>query len=153
MKIGRRLYITGELEGWHVRRSGIVVPLGVLSRDMVTDNGAAFMVDALQNLTELENLNWHDAGTGTNAEAQADSALQTPWGGARVSGVVTEPASNQYRTTGTIVFTGPFAIVEHGIFSANAAGTLWDRSKFAAVNVVNLESIIFQYTLTVVAGG
>lgn len=153
MNIGRRLYFESELCGWKRTRSGVIIPLGILSRDMVTDNGAAFMVDALQNLTELENLNWHDAGTGVNAEAQADSALQTPWGGARVSGVQSEPATNQYRTTGTIVFTGPFAITEHGLFSAAAAGTLWDRSKFAAVNVVNLESIIFQYTLTVVAGG
>jgi hypothetical protein len=120
---------------------------------MVTDSGAAFMVDAFQNLTEIDALNWHDAGTGTNAEAQGDSALQTPWGGARVAGAQTEPAANQYRTTATIPFTGPFAIVEHGLFSANAAGTLWDRSKFGAVNVVNGESIIFQYTLTVTAGG
>lgn len=152
-KIGRKLQCSSELVGWHNLACGLIIPLGVLSVDMVTDNGAAYIVDALQNLTEMENLNWHDAGTGVNAEAQADAALQTPWGGARVAGAQTEPAANQYRTTATIAFTGPFAIVEHGLFSAAAAGTLFDRSKFGAVNVVNLESITFQYTLTVAAGG
>lgn len=153
MKTQRVLTIQAELYGWHVKASGLVVPLGLLSLNMVTDNGAGFIVDAFQNLVELESMNWHDAGTGTNAEAQADSALQTPWGGARVAGAQTEPAANQYRTTATIPFTGPFAIVEHGLFSAAAVGTLFDRSKFAVVNVVNLDSIIFQYTLTVNAGG
>src|SRR4051812_2974831 len=152
-KIGRKLLCSSELVGWHHRRSGVIVPLGVLSVDMVTDNGAAYIVDALQNLTEMENLNWHDAGTGTNAEAQNDSALQTPWGGARVAGAQTEPAANQYRTTATITFNAGFAIVEHAIFSAAAVGTCFDRSKFGVVNVVNLEAITFQYTLTVAAGG
>lgn len=153
MKIARTLRFESELRGWLVRANGLIIPLGILSNDMVTDNGAAYMVDAFQNLTELENINWHDAGTGTNAEAQADSGLQTPWGGARISGTQSEPAANQYRTTATIVFNAPFAITEHGVFSAVAAGTLWDRSKFLAVNVAAGESIIFQYTLTVVAGG
>lgn len=152
-RVGRKLTIGSELHGWHIRQSGLVVPLGLLAVDMITDNGAGYIVDAFQNLVELENMNWHDAGTGTNAEAQADSALQTPWGGARVSGTQSEPAANQYRTTATITFNNTFAITEHGLFSANAAGVLLDRSKFAAVNVVNLESIVFQYTLTVNAGG
>lgn len=151
--IQRKLEMRAELHGWHVRRSGLIVPLGLLSQNMVTDNGAAYLTNCFLNTAEPENLNWHDAGTGTNAEAQADSALQTPWGGARVAGTQTAPAANQYRTTATIVFTGPFAIDEHGLFSAAAAGTLWDRSKFGVVNVVNLESIIFQYTLTITAGG
>lgn len=152
-RVGRKLTIGSELHGWHIRQSGLVVPLGLLAVDMITDNGAGYIVDAFQNLVELENMNWHDAGTGTNAEAQSDSALQTPWGGARVSGTQSEPAANQYRTTATITFNNTFAITEHGLFSANAAGVLLDRSKFAAVNVVNLESIVFQYTLTVNAGG
>lgn len=147
------LGINAELRLIVTRRSGLVEDLGVVSRRLVTNNGVGYLVDALQNLTEAENLNWHDCGTGVAAEAATDSALGTPFGGARVAGTQTEPASNQYRTTATIPFTGTLAITEHGVFSANAAGTLLDRSVFTAVNVVNGDSITFQYTLTINSGG
>lgn len=127
--------------------------LGLLSRRSITDAGVAFMVDAFQNTTEIENFNFHDAGTGSTAEAVGQTGLITPWGGARVSGTQSEPAANQYRSVGTITFTGSFAIVEHGIFSASSSGTLWDRSLFSAINVVNTDSIQFTYTLTVNSGG
>lgn len=144
--------VCAELSAVHIAADGTRTDLGVVSRRVVTNNGVGYLVDALQNLTEAENLNWHDCGTGTNAEAAADSALQTPYGGSRQSGTQTEPASNQYRTTATISFSGTFAITEHGIFSANAAGTLFDRSVFTAINVVSGDSIQFQYTLTLTAG-
>ena len=127
--------------------------LGLLSRRVVTDTGVAFMVDAFQNLTEIENFNFHDAGTGVGAEAVGNTGLGTPWGGARVTGTQSEPAANQYRSVGTITFNNTFAITEHGIFSASSAGTLWDRSVFSAINVVNTDSIQFTYTLTVTSGG
>ena len=142
-----------NLTATHISADGVRTDLGIVSRRVVTNNGVGYLVDALQNLTEPENLNWHDCGTGTNAEAAADSALQTAFGGSRVSGTQTEPASNQYRTTATIPFTGTLAITEHGLFSANAAGTLFDRSVFTAINVVNGDSIQFQYTLTINSGG
>lgn len=135
------------------RADGTVEDLGVVSRRVVTNGGVGFIVDALQNLTELENLNFHDCGTGTTAEAAGDSALVTPYGGARATGTQSEPASNQYRTVGTISFTSTLAITEHGLFSASSAGVLFDRSVFTAINVVNGDSIQFTYTLTVTAGG
>jgi hypothetical protein len=150
---GRVVVFESELIGWHKRRSGVIVPLGVLSRNMVTDAGVAFLVDAFQNLTEIDAFNYHDAGTGVGAEAVGNTGLGTAWGGARVAGTQSEPAANQYRSTATIPFTGTFAITEHGLFSAAAAGTLWDRSVFTAINVVNGDSIAFQYTLTVTSGG
>lgn len=132
---------------------GSVTDLGVVSRRSVTNAGVGFLTDAFQNLVEIENMNWHDSGTGTTAENVTDTALVTPAGPARVSGTQSEPASNQYRTTATIAYTATLAITEHGLFSASTVGTLWDRSVFTAVNVVNGESIQFQYTLTINAGG
>lgn len=136
-----------------IRANGSVEELGVLSRRLVTDAGVGFLVDAFQNLTEIENFNFHDCGTGVGAEAVGNTTLGTPFGGSRVSGTQTEPAANQYRTTATIPFTGTLAITEHGLFSASSSGTLWDRSVFSAINVVNGDSIQFQYTLTVNSGG
>ncbi|HYD52603.1 MAG TPA: hypothetical protein VEA99_08250 [Gemmatimonadaceae bacterium] len=145
--------VLAELQATVIRADGSLEHLGVVSRRVVTNNGVAFLADAMQGLTEPENINHHDCGTGTTAEAAADSALVTPFGGARVAGTQSEPAANQYRSTATISFSGSFAITEHGIFSAASAGTLFDRSVFAAVNVASGESIQFQYTLTFTAGG
>jgi hypothetical protein len=141
------------LEATHIAADGTRTPLGIVSRRVVTDTGVGYLVDALQNLTEAENLNWHDAGTGVGAEAVGNTTLGTPFGGSRVSGTQTEPASNQYRTTATIPFTSSLAITEHGLFSASSSGTLFDRSVFSAINVVNGDSIQFQYTLTLTSGG
>lgn len=142
-----------DLQATLVTADGTRVPLGTVSRRVVTNNGVAFLVDALQNLTEAEALNYHDCGTGVGAEAAADSALGTAYGGARATGTQSEPASNQYRSVGTVSFTSTLAITEHGLFSAAAAGTLFDRSVFAAINVVSGDSIQFTYTLTLTAGG
>lgn len=96
---------------------------------------------------------YHDCGTGTNAESAGDTALQTPYGGARTNGTPTNPSAGVYRNTGTISFSGTFAITEHGVFSASTVGTLLDRSVFSAVNVISGDSISFQYSLTYAAGG
>lgn len=147
------LGVCTKLTATIIKADGTLVPLGVVSRRLVTDAGVAYIVDAFDNTVELENMNFHDAGTGTNAEAAGNTALQTAWGGARVAGTQSQPAANQYRTTATIPFTGTFAITEHGVFSASSAGTLLDRSVFSAINVVNGDSIQFQYTLTINSGG
>lgn len=147
------LGVCTKLTAVHISASGVRTDLGIVSRRVVTDAGVGYLVDALQNLTEAENLNFHDAGTGTGAEAASDTGLGTPWGGSRQSGTQTEPAANQYRTTATISFNNTFAITEHGVFSASSGGTLLDRSKFTAINVVNGDSIQFQYTLTINSGG
>lgn len=145
--------VLAELQAEVRRADGSVERLGVVSRRVVTDVGAAAIADSFRNLFEPETFNFHDSGTGTNAEAAANTTLQTPAGPARVSGTQSGPAANQYRTVATINYTSTHAITEHGVFSASTAGTLLDRSVFSAVNVGNGDSIQFTYTLTVAAGG
>jgi len=104
---------------------------------------------------------YHGCGTGTTAEAAADSALVTESTTAlnpdstRATGTQSEPAANQLRSTGTLTFDNTAAVTEHGLFSqaATGGGTLFDRTVFSAVNVVSGESIQFQYTVTFTAGG
>ena len=128
--------------------------LGLLSCRLVTDAGVAFLVDDWDdNTTDITNFNYHDSGTGTNAEAVGDTALQTPTAEARDAGAKTQPLAYQIRTVATHTYAGTFAITEHGIFSASTAGTLWDRSKFTAINVTSGDKIEFTYTLTVSSGG
>lgn len=141
--------------------SGEWIDYGILSTRVVTTAGVGFIVDAFQNLVELENMKYHGVGTGTTAEAAADTALVTESTTAlnpdstRGTGSTTEGASgNIYRTVGTVTFDASAAITEHGIFSqaATGGGTLLDRSVFAAINVVSGDSIQFTYDLTLTAG-
>src|SRR5690606_38659468 len=119
-----------------------------------TNNGVAFIVDAWQNSVELENMKYHGCGTGTTAEAAADSALVTESTTAlnpdstRATGTQTEPATHQLTSTGTVTFDNTAAITEHGLFSqaATGGGVLFDRSVFSAINVVSGDSIQFAYT-------
>lgn len=149
------LYIT------HIKGDGEVLNLGLASMRVVTTAGVGFLVDALQGSVEPEILRYHGVGTGTNAEASGDTALQTEStsilnpNDTRATGSLTEGASaNIFRTVGTVTFDGSGAITEHGIFSTSGTGTgvLLDRSVFAAVNVVSTDTFAFTYDLTIPAG-
>lgn len=137
---------------------------GIVSRKLVTNNGVGFIVDAFQNSVELEIMKYHGLGTGTTAEAQADSALVTECTTAlnpdstRATGNLTEGASaNIFHTEGTNTFDADAAVTEHGVFSqaATGGGVLLDRSKFAAVNMVgaSADALLSKYEYTLTAGG
>jgi hypothetical protein len=141
---------------------GTVIDYGVVGRRVVTTAGVNFLVDAFQNTTELENFKYHGFGTGNTAEAVGDTALVTELttqyavDNTRPTGSQTEGASaNVYRTVGTLSpdSGGTIAIVEHGVFSATSAGTLWDRTVFSAVNLVaGSDSLQATYDCTFAAG-
>ncbi len=143
-------------------RDGEIIDLGLASMRVVTDNGVGFIVDAFQNSVELENMKYHGFGTGTTNEAAADSALVTELttqyavDSTRPTGTTTEGATaNIYRTVATLSpdSGGTIAITEHGVFSATSAGTLLDRSKFSAVNLVaGSDSLQATYDLTFTSG-
>jgi hypothetical protein len=121
---------------------------------IVTNAGVAFEAAAFAGGSGVSAFNFHDSGTGTNAAAVTDTALQTATGIARVAGTQTTPGStNVYQSVATITYTGTFAVTEWGIFSASSSGTLWDRRVFSAINVVNGNAIQFTYQLTIPSGG
>lgn len=135
---------------------------GIVGYRVITDAGVAFLVDDWDNdAQDITTLHFHGCGTGTNAEAVGDTALQTESTTAlnpdntRATGTESQPAANQLRTIGTLTFDNTAAITEHGIFSqaATGGGTLWDRTVFSAINVVSADSIQFTYTCTVSSGG
>lgn len=145
-----------------VIRDGQLRDYGLVSLRVITDAGVNYLVDAFQNTTELENLKYHAIGTGTNAEAVGNTALQTELttqynpDNTRATGSTTEGASaNIYRTVGTNTVDAPVAITEHGILSQAAVGggTLWDRSVFSAVNLSSGDSLQSTYDLTCTSGG
>lgn len=135
------------------KRGVLLQNCGVIARKKVTSAWVEQMVDALcaggGEDALFKTYKWHDSGTGVNAENNGDTALQTPTGIARVAGTQIEGATgNIYKSVATITYDGPYAVTEHGLFNVNAAGTLLDRSVFAALNVVNTNTIAFTYEVT-----
>lgn len=152
----------GRLYATVYRANGNVEHLGLICTKVITDAGVTFLRDDWNNnAQDLTTLNFHGCGTGTTAEAAGDTALVTESTTAlnpdntRATGTRSVPASNQYRTVGTVTFDASAAITEHGIFSQSATGggTLWDRSVFTAINVASGDSIQFTYTATLSSGG
>jgi len=151
--------ITSELRGTLIH-AGQEYDLGVLSYRKVTDNGVQFITDAWRNTVELEIMKYHGCGTGTTAEATADTALVTESTTAlnpdstRATGTLAGSGAT-FTSVGTATFDATAAITEHGLFSQSATGggTLFDRSVFSAINVVSGDSIQFTYTVTLTSGG
>lgn len=150
--MGGLINAKAELSATILKKNGKRIDLGVISRLMVTTAGVTYLAQGFTGTTEPENFNYHASGTSGTAESIADVALGAEVA-TRVAGSQTNPSAGVYRTIAVIPYTASFAIVEHGIFSAPAAGTLLDRSVFAAINVVNGDSIQFTYNFTITAGG
>lgn len=155
------IYGTLEVRHWDSRRDEWM-DYGLVCARVVTDAGVAFLVDDWDNdATNITSMNFHGSGTGTVAEAVGDTALGTEIttglnpDNTRPTGTKSQPTAPQLRTIGTASYDASFAVTEHGIFSqaATGGGTLWDRSVFAAINVVSGDAIEFTYTCTVNSGG
>jgi len=139
------------------------VDLGLVSCGVITTAGVNYLVaDMAAGANDINLFKFHGLGTGTNAEAVGDTALQTelttqyqtdntrPTGSQTTGG-----SSNIYRTVGTITVDASVAATEHGILTqaATGGGTLWDRSVFSVVNLASGESIQATYDATFSAGG
>lgn len=152
-----------------VRGDGSELELGLASLRLVTTTGVRFIADDFNaGSTDVSNMKFHGFGVGTNAEAAADTALQTeettqynpdntrPTGS---QASATAGANATYTTVGTYSpdsGTSPRPITEHGILSqaATGGGTLFDRSVFSVVNLVtNADSLQATYVLTLNSGG
>lgn len=144
-----------------VRANGDRESWGEVSRKVVTDAAVARIISGMQGLTTINTWNYHGLGTGTNAEAAADTGLQTELttqynpDNTRTTGVVTAPAANQYRTQATVVVDGAVTIQEHGVFTQAAApgGTLLDRSLTGGQTLQSGDGLICTYTYQMNAGG
>ena len=134
-----------------VIRDGVRENLGVICRKKVTDAFVEYIVDNLiAEATAFGDFKFHDSGIGTTAEDKTQTALVTPWGGARTTGSQIEGASAHiYKSVATTTYNATKAITEHGLFNIAAAGIMMDRHNFAAINVVDTNQIEWTYNLTI----
>lgn len=157
-KIG---HFYGQVSLVLIKANGQVIDYGLASLRVVTDVGVAFIVDAFQNIVELEIMKFHGYGTGGTAESAAQTALVTELttqyatDNVRPTGTTIEGATaNIYRTVGTLSPDATVAITEHGVFSqaATGGGVMIDRSLFSVVNLVSGDSLQSTYDLTFTSG-
>jgi hypothetical protein len=127
--------------------------LRVVKNHCVTTAYVTFLALMHQtDATTIGDFKYHDSGIGTGDEAVGDVGLGTPWGGARDVG--TQVAStNTYTSVATTTYNATKAITEHGLFNASSSVTLMDRTKFAAINVVDTNQIQWTFVITFTAGG
>ena len=147
----------GKCHAKLIRANGDVLDLGCVGSRVVTTAGGNYMRDnfnASAGGAAIVNFKYHATGTGSVAENITDTALGTEvTDNARATGSQAGATSLTYVTVGTIAYTASHAITEHGVFSAVTAGTLWDRTVFAAVNVASGDSLQTTYTLSITVGG
>jgi hypothetical protein len=150
-------FVTAELRGEVTRADGTVVDYGVLGRHLVTTAGKQAIASAFDNTIEAEIFKYHGFGTGTNAAAVGDTALQTECTTAYATDN-TRPTGSQnhsgatYTTVATFTPDAAVANTEWGLFSqaANSGGTLLDRQVYSAVNLNGSgDSLATTYVLTI----
>ncbi len=163
-KLARKLGLLAaysELRGQVIHADGTVTDYGLLGRKVVTTTGVAYLASTFDNTAEPESLKFHGFGTGTGAEAIGDTAMGTEFT-TEYAVDSTRPTGSQAHSTNTYTTVATFspdsggtlAVTEHGIFSAASSGTLWDRTKFSAVNLVSgSDSLAATYVLTLPSGG
>lgn len=161
---GRAPVLLGFLSLAKILKDGTRIELGLASARVVTTAFANLLVDALQDAggSLANEFVFHGLGTGINAEAAGDTALQTELttqytsNSIRPTGTNVEGASaNIYRSVATITVDAAVAATEHGLFNDTdvGQGTLMDRSVFSVVNLGNGDSLQATYELTCAAGG
>jgi hypothetical protein len=146
-------------------RTGEVTDYGLASLRVVTDVGCQKIVAAMNtsDAATAVAFKFHGLGTGTTAEATTDTALVTELtteyavDSTRATGTQTTGATTKvYRTVATNTLdSGTPAVTEHGVFSAASAGSLLDRSKFAAINLIgaNGDGLNSTYDFVLTSGG
>jgi hypothetical protein len=153
----------GALYLRRIHPDGTVVELGLASLRVITTTGVNYIVDAFQNLVELESMNFHGFGTGGTAEAVGNTALTTELttqyatDNTRPTGAQSENGANVYRTVATLDPDADVTITEHGIFSqaATGGGVMIDRTLFSSIALTGATGDALQatYDFTCTSGG
>ena len=143
-KKSRNIKFKDNLYIKHIR-DGVVIAKRK-TKNLLVDDGMEYIVDAWQNSVELETAKYHDTGIGITDAAAGNSAMETATGFTRATGTTIEgDNAKEFKSVGTVSCTATKAVTEWGLFSAITGGVLIARNTFAAINVVNGDSIEFSW--------
>lgn len=124
--------------------------------NLVTSAGVAGVASRINGSGAEAAFTFIAIGTGAVAAAAGDTALGaeiTTGGGARAaataSRVTTDVTNDTARLVLTYTITATFAVTESGVFNAASAGVLLARQVFAAINMVNGDSLQVTWNLDI----
>ncbi|HEY0141287.1 MAG TPA: hypothetical protein VGF48_10345 [Thermoanaerobaculia bacterium] len=116
--------------------------------NLVTSAGKAGIASRINGSGGEAAFTYIAVGTGTNAAAAGDTALQTEItdsglarANATASRTTTTVTNDTAQLVQTFTVTGTKAVTESGVLNAGASGTLLARQVFSAINVVNGDSL------------
>lgn len=137
--------------GFVNRRQGRIVE-GRIVKNLITSAGKAGIASRINGSGAEAAFTYLAVGTGTNAAAAGDTALQTELAtsglsrvNATASRVTTSVTNDTAQLQTTFSVTGTQAVTEAGILNAASTGTLLSRQVFSAINVVNGDSLQLTY--------
>lgn len=155
--------VSGAVKASYVKRGllnyiaayGVQIPLitgyhtySMRGANLVTTAGKAGVAGRIGGSGSPAAFTYIAIGTGTNAAAAGDTALQTEiasGGGSRAAATVslttTDTTNDTARAVLTFTFSSSFAVTEAGLLNAASTGTLLNRQVFSAVNVVSGDSL------------
>lgn len=161
----KKLWNQNRLGKFLFRKLGIDLKLPLLTgywgnqlqfNNLVVSAGKAGTASRINGAGAEAAFTYLAVGTGTNAAAAGDTALQTEItdsGLARAAATCTRVTTSVTNDTAqldkTWSVTGTKAVTEAGALNAAAAGTLLGRQVFSAVNVVNGDTLQVTYKFQV----
>lgn len=120
----------------------------LLVSNLITNAGFAAMASRLTGSGGEAAFTYMALGTGTNAAAVTDTALQSEIVDsglqrvvATLSRVTTDVTNDTAQLVNSFSITGTKAITEMGILNAASGGTLLNRQVFTAINVQNGDTL------------
>jgi len=125
-------------------------------RNLVTTVGKALVAGRINASGTPDPATYIAVGTGTDAAAAGDTALQTEIAdsglsraAATVSLVTTSTANDTAQMLKSFSVTGTKAVTESGVLNASSTGTLLCRQVFSAINVVNGDTLQMTWKVAV----
>ena len=156
MRLADGLHVSGGFEFKHYRGGALLETRSV--QNLVVDGGIAAVAGLIIQTGSTAPFAYVAIGTSTQAAASSDTALYselTTGGGQRgsatLSRVTTDVTNDTAQLVKTFSFTttSGYAVTEAGVFNAvtTSSGTMLCRQIFAAINVINLDTLAVTYKL------
>ena len=144
----------GELSAKYLFKDGPIVDYGTISYGKVTNDFAAFLVDALHTeTTDMSEFFYHAAGTDNTAESSGDTALGSEI--LRSTGSLTETSAQVFKSVATLTFTSSNSVLEHALLNndTGSAAIMMDRSVYTAIELNSSDQVEYTYELSIQSGG